>query len=72
MKTAEEILKKHTGHAHGLMGATQISAMKEYAIAVSIEVLQAAISNLDDSMSDFGGLNDQHKSTILSTIIITP
>lgn len=46
MKTAEEILKKHTGHAHGLMSASTIEAMKEY----YKEVAREALKNADCTM----------------------
>lgn len=45
MKTAEEILKNHTGHAHGLMDYTVIEAMKEYAK----EVAKQALINASES-----------------------
>ena len=31
VRSAEEVLKKHTGHAHGLMDKTTIDAMNEWA-----------------------------------------
>lgn len=55
MKTAEEILKEHTGHAHGLMDHTQILAMKEYAKQVAEKTLYQAYCNSKIKVeSDFG------------------
>lgn len=47
MKTAEEILKEHIGHAHGLMDYTQIKAMKAYAKQVSEQALKDASDNVN-------------------------
>lgn len=45
MKTAEEILKTNTGHAHGLMDAMVIKSMKEYALEACKESLRNASDN---------------------------
>lgn len=46
MKTAEEILKKNTGHAYGLiMDAMVIQSMKEFALEVAKEALKNAADN---------------------------
>ncbi len=45
MKTAEEILKNNTGHAHGLMDAMVIKSMKEFALEVAKEALKNAANN---------------------------
>lgn len=68
MKTAEGIYQENGCNKKSEI----IEAMKEYAALVSIEVLQTAVSNLDDSMVDFGGLDEKLKFMILSTPIITP
>lgn len=47
MKTAEEILKTNTGHAHGLMDAMVIKSMKEYALEVCKEALKNASENAE-------------------------
>lgn len=47
MKTAEEILKTNTGHAHGLMDAMVIKSMKEYALEACKETLKNAVNHLD-------------------------
>lgn len=73
MKTAEEILKEKCKYFElGITEEEAINAMKQYAALVSIETLNTAISNLDDSMVDFGGTNETLKFTILSTQIKTP
>lgn len=47
MRTAEEILKEKTGHAHGLMDVMVIEAMKEYAKEVAKESLKNASENAE-------------------------
>ncbi|MGV6945063.1 hypothetical protein [Sphingobacterium kyonggiense] len=45
MNTAQEILKKHTGHSHGLMDCSVIEAMKEYAQLIAQQALNNASEN---------------------------
>lgn len=69
MKTAEEILKNNTGHAHGLMDAMVIKSMKEFALEVAKEALKnaankARLSATRQELSAFQGTID--KESILS------
>lgn len=54
MKTAEEILKKNTGHSYGLiMDALVIQSMKEYAIEVAKEALKNAKEKVEYEYKDY-------------------
>jgi|GEM_PF-1831292 len=70
MKTAEEILKENTGHAHGLMDAMVIKSMKEFALEVSKEALKNASDNAsvtgdwDNEIGDV--IHSVNKESILS------
>lgn len=77
MKTAEETLKEHTGHAHPLMDAATIKAMKEYAALVAIETLHSAIDRakikrMNRNDEDGNKRFEVDKFSILSTPIKTP
>ncbi len=62
MKTAEEILKKNTGHAYGLIMDTMvIQSMKEFALEVAKEALRNAAENA--IVDDWAEIN---KESILS------
>lgn len=67
MKTAEEILKEHTGHAHGLMYASVINAMKAYAKQVGEKVRQDCADNAQ--LEPNGMLLQVDRESILSTPI---
>jgi hypothetical protein len=70
MKTAEEILKENTGHAHGLMDAMVIKSLKEFALEVAKEALRNAADNAtitgnwDSEISDV--IHSVDKESILS------
>lgn len=67
MKTAEEILRECTGHAHGLMDAGTIRAMKAYAMQECIKTLHSAIDDLD-----LRPLSKERKEQIIFKILSTP
>lgn len=66
-KTAEEILRECTGHAHGLMDAGTIRAMKAYAMQECEKVRRQCADNAVIEVTDF--ITHVSKQSILSTPI---
>ncbi len=69
MRTAEEILKENTGHAHGLMDAMVIKSMKEFALEVAKEALRNAADRAD---KHFQFSNDRICDKIIANPINIP